>query len=103
MNSVSDRLQVEISGHVMEVAMNRSPLNAIDLLPSREMHVAFTELNENPDLRVAILSRAGNAKNIFSAGWNLKAFAAGESLDAEQGFDLGPGGLGGLPEFFSLY
>lgn len=103
MNVMSDRVQVTVSGHVMEVAMNRPPVNAIDLSLSRAMYAAFKELNDNPDLRVAILSSAGNAKNIFSAGWDLKAFAAGESVDAEQGFDLGPGGLGGLPEFFSLY
>lgn len=103
MNTISDRLQVTIHGHVMELAMNRPPVNAIDLSFSREMYAAFKQLNDTPDLRVAILSSLGNAKNIFSAGWDLKAFAAGESRDAEQGFDLGPGGLGGLPEYFGLY
>jgi crotonobetainyl-CoA hydratase len=62
------------------------------------MYAAFSELNDNPDLRVCILSSAGNSKNIFSAGWDLKAFAAGEGTDEENGFDHGPGGLGGLPE-----
>lgn len=103
MNDRSEQLQVTIHGPVMEVAMNRPPVNAIDLSLSRAMYAAFKTLNDDPDLRVAILSSAGNAKNIFSAGWDLKAFAAGESRDAEQGFDLGPGGLGGLPEFFGLY
>ena len=99
----SAQLNVTISGPVMEVSMNRPPVNAINLSLSREMFDAFRQLNEDPALRVGILSSAGNGKNIFSAGWDLKAFAAGESQDAENGFDLGPGGLGGLPEFFDLY
>jgi len=100
---MSPQLNVTITGPVMEVSMNRPPVNAINLALSREMYAAFHRLNEDAELRVAILSSAGNAKNIFSAGWDLKAFAAGESRDDENGFDLGPGGLGGLPEFFDLF
>ena len=29
--------------------------------------------------------------------------ARGEGRHEEQGFDLGPGGIGGLPEYFDLY
>lgn len=103
MSGTSAQLDVTINGPVMEVAMKRPPVNAINLSLSREMYDAFRELNDNPNLRVGLLSSAGNAKNVFSAGWDLKAFAAGESIDEENGFDLGPGGLGGLPEFFGLY
>ena len=103
MESTAALLDVTIAGPVMEVAMKRPPVNAINLSLSRELYAAFSTLNDDPDLRVGLLSSAGNAKNIFSAGWDLKAFAAGESTDPEQGFDLGPGGLGGLPEFFDLY
>lgn len=97
------QVQVTVNGGVLEVAMARPPVNAINLSLSRQMYDAFRQLNEDDSLRVGLLHSAGNAKNIFSAGWDLKAFAAGESVDAEQGFDLGPGGLGGLPEFFGLY
>ena len=103
MSDASQQLDVRIDGRIMEVSMRRPPVNAINLSISREMFAAFSRFNENPELRVAILSSAGNAKNIFSAGWDLKAFAAGESVDAEVGFDIGPGGLGGLPEYFDLY
>ena len=41
---------------------------------------------------VGILVGAPNPKNIFSAGWDLKAVARGEGRDDTQGFDLGPGG-----------
>lgn len=99
----SEHLDIRISGRIMEIAMNRPPVNAINLALSRDMFAAFRQFKEDPELRVAILSSAGNARNIFSAGWDLKAFAAGESVDAGVGFDLGPGGLGGLPEHFDLY
>lgn len=103
MSAALPHLDVTISNHIMEVSMKRPPVNAIDLSLSRQMYEAFNRFNNDPSLRVALLSSAGNAKNIFSAGWDLKAFAAGESVDEEAGFDLGPGGLGGLPEFFDLY
>lgn len=100
---MSDLIKVSERGGVLEVAMNRPPVNAINLDLSNQMYAAFKRLNDSEDLRVGLLSSLGNDKNIFSAGWDLKAFAAGESADAEQGFDLGPGGLGGLPEYFDLY
>lgn len=96
-------VQVVQRGHVLEVAMNRPPVNAINLALSHEMYDAFARLKTDDKLRVGLLCSLGNPKNIFSAGWDLKAFAAGESRDPELGFNLGPGGLGGLPEHFDLY
>lgn len=100
---MQNNVQVSQRGHVLEVAMNRPPVNAINLALSNEMYAAFKRLKDDDDLRVGLLSSLGNAKDIFSAGWDLKAFAAGESRDPELGFNLGPGGLGGLPEHFDLY
>ncbi|MFT5113063.1 MAG: crotonobetainyl-CoA hydratase [Parasphingorhabdus sp.] len=99
---MSDQLQVSTRGPVLEVAMSRPPVNAINLSLSREMFAAFKTLNDDSNLLVGLLYSQGNEKNIFSAGWDLKAFAAGEGTDEENGFDLGPGGLGGLPEYFDL-
>ena len=101
--SETRQVNVMVSGAVMEVVMARPPVNAINLTLSRQMYDAFKRLNEDDSLRVGLLYSEGNAKNIFSAGWDLKAFAAGESQNDETGFDLGPGGLGGLPEYFGLY
>ena len=53
-------------------------------------------MRSSPELRVAVLTGAGD--RFFSAGWDLKAAAAGEGLEA----DHGPGGFGGLTEFFDL-
>jgi crotonobetainyl-CoA hydratase len=99
----TDRVRLTERGHVLEIAMNRPPVNALNLEFSCEMFQAFDRLKRDDNLRAGLLSSAGNDKNVFCAGWDLKAFAAGESIDAELGFDLGPGGLGGLPEHFDLY
>ena len=47
-------------------------------------------------MRVAVLTGAG--ERFFSAGWDLKAAASGEGIEA----DHGPGGFAGLTEFFDL-
>lgn len=96
-------IEVSQRERVLEVAMNRPPVNAINLDLSTQMYHAFKRLSEDDQLRVGLLFSAGNDRNIFSAGWDLKAFAAGEGVDDANGFDLGPGGLGGLPEYFDLY
>ena len=95
---MSKQVEVTINDHVMEITFNRPPVNAIDLALSRAMFGAFKEeLNDNPDLRVAILSGAGNAKGIFSAGWDLKAFAAGESRTRNWGSILARAGWAACP------
>ena len=52
----------------------------------------FSEFRDNPDLKVAIVTGAG--EKFFSAGWDLKAVNDGEAADA----DYGVGGFGGLQE-----
>ena len=96
-------IEVSQRERVLEVAMNRPPVNAINLDLSTQMYNAFKRLNEDDRLCAGLLLSAGNDRNIFSAGWDLKAFAAGEGVSDANGFDLGPGGLGGLPEYFDLY
>ena len=61
-----------------------------------ELAVAFMTLRDDPELRVGILTGAG--ERFFSAGWDLKAAAEGEPADA----DHGPGGFAGLTELFDL-
>lgn len=87
----------------MVVTMNRPPANAIDTAFSNALYDTFHAFNQNNDLRAAVLIAADNPKRIFCAGWDLKAVARGEVYDEDKGFDLGPGGIGGLPEFFDLY
>ena len=83
-------------GHVLEVTMDRPKANAIDLATSRIMGEVFTGFREDPDLRVAMITGAG--EKFFSAGWDLKAAAAGDAVDG----DYGVGGFGGLQELRGL-
>jgi crotonobetainyl-CoA hydratase len=54
------------------------------------MGETFRAIRDAPDLRVAIITGAG--EKFFCAGWDLKAAAAGDAVDG----DYGPGGFGGL-------
>lgn len=85
-------IQTQINGHVLEVTIDRPKANAIDLVTSRQMGEVFLSFRDNPELRVAILTAAGD--KFFSAGWDLKAAATGDAVDG----DYGVGGFGGLQE-----
>src|SRR5919205_2718379 len=87
---------MDVRGEVLVVTLDRPTANAIDVATSRALYVAFRRLEDDPALRVGIVTGAGD--RFFSAGWDLKAAAAGEAVDA----DHGPGGFAGLTEFFTL-
>ncbi|MGF1627862.1 MAG: carnitinyl-CoA dehydratase [Kiloniellaceae bacterium] len=81
---------------VIEITLDRPKANAIDLATSRIMGRTFKAFRDNPELRVAILTTAGD--RFFSAGWDLKAAASGDAVDG----DYGVGGFGGLQELRGL-
>ncbi len=83
-------LHVSRNGAVLEVVFDRPKANAIDAATSRKMGEVFASFRDDPSLRVAILTAAG--EKFFCAGWDLKAAAAGEAPDS----DYGVGGFGGL-------
>ena len=83
-------------GAVLEVTLDRPRANAIDFATSRIMGEVFTDFRDDPDLRVAILTGAG--EKFFCPGWDLKAAAGGEAVDG----DYGKGGFGGLQEVRGL-
>ncbi len=89
-----DAIRADRRGQVFEVTIDRPKANAIDAATSRELGEAFTGFRDDPELRVAIVTGAG--ERFFSAGWDLKAAASGDSED------YGPGGFGGLTELFDL-
>jgi crotonobetainyl-CoA hydratase len=80
----------------LEVIIDRPKANAIDLATSRLMGEIFRDFRDDPNLRVAIVSGAGD--KFFCAGWDLKAAAAGDAVDG----DYGIGGFGGLQELRDL-
>ena len=83
-------------GGVLEVTLDRPKANAIDLATSRRMGETFKAFRDDPELRVVILTTAGD--KFFSAGWDLKAAAGGDAVDG----DYGVGGFGGLQELRGL-
>ena len=84
------------AGAVLEVTLDRPKANAIDLPTSRMMGEVFAAFRDDPELRVAILTAAG--EKFFCPGWDLKAAAAGDAVDG----DYGEGGFGGLQELRGL-
>ncbi|MEH0108827.1 crotonase/enoyl-CoA hydratase family protein [Tersicoccus sp. MR15.9] len=90
-DATDDRpLLVTELGPVMVMTINRPHArNAVDLGLATALAEATTELDARPDLRVGVLT--GSA-GVFSAGMDLKAFAAGQTPTV-------PGrGFGGLVE-----
>ncbi|MEL6476106.1 MAG: carnitinyl-CoA dehydratase [Pseudomonadota bacterium] len=89
---MTDPIKTRRDGHVLEVTLDRPKANAIDLATSRIMGEVFQEFRDDPELRVAILTGAG--EKFFCPGWDLKAAAEGDAVDG----DYGIGGFGGLQE-----
>lgn len=87
---MTDGIRTQRDGAVLEVTIDRPKANAIDLAASRRLNDVWGAFRDDPDLRVAILTGAGD--RFFSPGWDLKAAAAGEKSDE----DWGVGGFGGL-------
>src|SRR3546814_10572286 len=57
-------------GAILEVTLDRPKANAIDLATSRLLGKTFKDFRDDPELRVAIVTTAGD--RFFSAGWDLK-------------------------------
>lgn len=83
-------------GRVLEVTIDRPKANAVDAATSRVMGDIFASFRDDPELRCAILTAAG--EKFFCPGWDLKAAAAGEAPDS----DYGVGGFGGIQELPGL-
>ncbi|MFK7993215.1 MAG: carnitinyl-CoA dehydratase [Granulosicoccus sp.] len=89
-------IRTRIQGAILEVTLDRPKANAVDLATSRKMGKVFRDFRDNPDLRVAILTAAGD--KFFCPGWDLKAANDGDAVDG----DYGVGGFGGLQELPDL-
>ncbi len=89
-------LRVKREGQILEVVLDRPKANAVDAATSRKLGSLFAAFRDDPALRVAILTGAG--ERFFSAGWDLKAAAEGEAIDS----DYGEGGFAGLTELPDL-
>jgi len=93
---MTQTVRVNRSSGVFEITLDRPKANAIDAATSRALGDAFVEFRDDAEARVAIIT--GNGDRFFSAGWDLKAAAAGEEAES----DHGEGGFAGLTELFGL-
>ena len=89
---MTDVITTRKEGGVLEVTLDRPKANAIDAETSKIMGKIFADFRDDPELRVAILTGAG--EKFFCPGWDLKTAAEGAPPDD----DYGVGGFGGLQE-----
>lgn len=87
---MSDGVRLATNGAILEVTLDKPKANAINLATSRRLNEIFGQFRDDPALRVAIVTGAGD--RFFCAGWDLKAASGGERSDE----DWGAGGFGGL-------
>jgi crotonobetainyl-CoA hydratase len=103
-DAMSDKANQEVRlnrrGAVLEITLDRPKVNAIDIHASRALGEAFVLLRDDPDLRVGIVTAAGD--RIFSAGWDLKAAHENDEIARWWDLDYGPGKFAGLTELWDL-
>lgn len=85
-------IKTHVEDRILVVTLDRPKANAVDLATSRVMGELFQTFRDDPELRVAVLTAAGD--KFFCPGWDLKAAADGDEVDG----DYGVGGFGGLQE-----
>lgn len=89
-------VHTDVIESTLVVTLDNPKANAVNVEVSNQLYAAFAQLRDDPALRVGVVTGAG--ERFFCAGWDLKAAAAGEAVDA----DHGPGGFAGLTELFDL-
>ena len=87
---MTDGIKTRREGPILEVTLDRPKANAIDRRASLRLNQVFEEFQRDPELRIAIITGAG--EKFFSPGWDLKGAAEGEASDS----DWGAAGFAGL-------
>ena len=64
---MSNGINVVNAGDILEVTIDRPKANAIDLATSRRLNDVFTSFRDDPALKIAIITGAGD--RFFSPGW----------------------------------
>lgn len=93
---MTENVKTRIEDKILEVTIDRPKANAVDLKTSRELGKIFEDFRDDPELRVAIITGAG--EKFFCPGWDLKAANDGDEVDG----DYGVGGFGGMQELPNL-
>jgi crotonobetainyl-CoA hydratase len=90
--TAASRIRAEANGPLWEITFDHPPAHAFDQKASRDLDAALTRFRDDPALRVCIVTGTGD--RMFSAGWDLKAVAAGDG-----GEDFGDHGFMSLRRF----
>ncbi|EOU5227503.1 enoyl-CoA hydratase-related protein [Escherichia coli] len=93
---MSESLHLTRNGSILEITLDRPKANAIDAKTSFEMGEVFLNFRDDPQLRVAIITGAG--EKFFSAGWDLKAAADFIVCADNASFALPEAKLGIVPD-----
>jgi crotonobetainyl-CoA hydratase len=80
---MSDILKINRNGQILEIILDRPKANTLDAPSSRKMGRVFANFRDDPNLRVAILTVAG--EKFFCAAWDLKVVAGGEEYFGDHG------------------
>lgn len=97
---MTEAVRTERRGKVLEITLDRLPVNAINQAVADGIHGALCTLRDDPSLTVGLITGVG--EKCFSAGWDLKAVAAAETPEAAERIGDTPGGWAGIVEVFDL-
>ena len=94
---MNETVKTERRGKVLEVTLDRPPANAMDEATNEALYQTFCEFRDDDGLLVCLVTGAGG--RIFSAGWDLKAAAAGDEPTPTEA----PDPVAFLPEMYDLH
>ena len=98
---MSEFCLTETNGGILTVTINRpKALNALQPQHNQEFQQVFDDFAKNPDLKVAILTGAGDKS--FSTGDDLSIMAGGATIKDVLA-EAPPGGFCGLTQRFDLF
>jgi len=87
---MGDLVMFEAKGAIAVITLNRPKANAFDAAMSKALSGAFAQFRDDPALRVAIVTGAG--EKFFSGGWDMNEAASGvKDVDVH-----GPDGFAGI-------
>jgi len=99
--SKTDRVALEIEEGIATVTLNRPEvLNALNAEMWQGLEDAAAAVGRNPEVRVVILTGAGD--RAFSSGLDLKAAAQGKGFP-RVGVRIGPDSLTAIKHYISIY
>jgi len=74
-----DSVNAVVLDNVARITFSRPPVNAVDIRAMREIHIAFSEVGDDDEVRAVVFTSSGG--KAFCAGADLKAFAGEQDVD----------------------